>query len=68
MKKKWEKIDARSGLPQGPFWENNLFPLKVGFGVQNGSKVERNHFIPTLNPFRDVREKNPLLSKFKGGE
>ena len=45
---------AGSGLPQGPFWENNLFPRKVGlrwvfvnglkwvqkwvFGCKSGSK------------------------------
>ena len=49
-------------LPQGPFLENNLFPLKVGsrwvfvnglkwvkkwvFGSKNGSKVGRNPFHP----------------------
>ena len=36
------------------------------FGCKNGSKVGRNPFSPTLNPFRDFREK-PLFSQFKGG-
>ena len=42
---------------------------KVGFlGAKMGQKWVETHFWPTLNPFRDFREK-PLFSQliFKGG-
>ena len=72
------KCYAGSGLPQGPFLESNLFPLKVGlrwafvnglkcvqkwaFGCKNGSKWVETHFSPLWAHFE-----NPLFSQFKGG-
>ena len=73
---------AGSGLPQGPFWENNLFPLKEGlqwvfvnglkwvqkwvFGCKNGSKVGRNPLFNHFKPISGILWK-PTFYPVKGG-
>ena len=52
---------------------NLLKGLKVGkkwlFGCKSGSECVKTHFLPTLNPFRDIdkNDQNPFLTHLKGG-
>ena len=72
------------GLPQGPFSENNLFPLKVGlrwvfvnglkrvqnwvFGRENGSKVGRNPHFTHFKPISGFSRNPTVLASLRGVE
>ena len=75
------KAYAGSGLPQGPFLGNNLFPLKVGLrwvfvngpkwvqewvlGSKSGSKCVKTHFCTHFKPILAYSRK-PTFTQFKG--